>query len=298
DIMSEQKRKNREKIDRFIELKERLFDSRDAGIYNDETVALTTSLLDLNPELYTAWNLRRDVLIALHGQSLNVKIVNEELLYVTKKLRAKPKIYWLWNYRKWLLQVDPSVISWDQELALVDMLLEADGRNFHGWAYRRFVIQCMENVQKTSLVDSELAYTEKHVKRNLSNYSAWFNRSQLISRLSKQTQDRSALFSKELELIKKAVFMDPFDESPWNYYRWVLSNFDDAERPGIVQNEIDELEELLEEEPDAVWCMETLTQLYSTYQPNTCATRAVQLLQGLVEKDPLRANEYKDLLAQ
>jgi hypothetical protein len=34
----------------------------DQGIKNGETMATTTALLRLNPEAYTVWNIRREVL--------------------------------------------------------------------------------------------------------------------------------------------------------------------------------------------------------------------------------------------
>lgn len=50
-----------------------------------------------------------------------------------------PKSYSAWHHRKWVLGYGLS--SLEAELVLVEMLLDMDSRNFHGWAYRRFVAQ-------------------------------------------------------------------------------------------------------------------------------------------------------------
>jgi len=74
-------------------------------------------------------------------------------------------------------------------------MLSLDSRNFHGWGYRRTVIAALESngldqgkpgvtdVAGQSLVEEEFTYTTKMIETNLSNFSAWHNRSKLIPRL-------------------------------------------------------------------------------------------------------------------
>lgn len=74
---------------------------------------------------------------------------------------------------------------WQEELALVGMMLVKDRRNFHGWGYRRIVVAHLESpaLEGTSAVETEFAYTTKMINADLSNFSAWHNRSKLIPRL-------------------------------------------------------------------------------------------------------------------
>lgn len=78
-------------------------------------------------------------------------------------------------------------------MGLATKMLAKDSRNFHGWGYRRMVVAELESerlsVQTTdairprSMVRAEFDYTTRMINTNLSNFSAWHNRSKLIPRL-------------------------------------------------------------------------------------------------------------------
>lgn len=97
------------------------------------TFDLTSRALKLNPELYTAWNLRRRTLLALfdtlsvefrspHCSWMYLELMSagfvsalEERLarlladinLTTSILRSLPKVYWIWNHRLWCLSNIP-----------------------------------------------------------------------------------------------------------------------------------------------------------------------------------------------
>ena len=52
----------------------------------------------------------------------------------------------------------------------------------HGWEYRRYVIANIEKTKGVSLAKSEFDYTTTKTN-NISNFSAWHNRANLIPRL-------------------------------------------------------------------------------------------------------------------
>ena len=70
-------------------------------------------------------------------------------------------------------------------------MLSRDARNFHGWGYRRTIVEALESEalnpgkdpRERSMVKEEFDYTTRMIKSNLSNFSAWHARSQLIPRL-------------------------------------------------------------------------------------------------------------------
>ena len=165
----------------------------------------TAELLKKNPEYYTIWNHRRRIYINefndLEGlisrgelsKDDRVKqildIIQLDLQFLFPLLLKFPKCYWIWNHRLWLLEqsslllpVDEARTLWNEELGLVGKMLARDNRNFHGWGYRRMVVKNLESFGNESLAKQELDYTTKMISANLSNFSAWHNRSKLIIR--------------------------------------------------------------------------------------------------------------------
>lgn len=175
-----------------------------------------------------------------------------------------PKCYWLWNYRLWLLQeanerLDPSIARelWSQELKLVGKMLVKDSRNFHGWRYRRIVVDELESqhLQGKSMVESEFEYTTKviHGQDGLSNFSAWHRRSKLIPKLLNErgTDDagrrqflddgKTPLYTPrtemprltkypEFDIIISAMYTDafPYAQSVWFYYQFLMTTLTDS----------------------------------------------------------------------
>lgn len=141
------------------------------------------------------------------------ELLTNELELISVALKPNPKVYWLWNHRRWCLQnipegpiVDgqPSVqwrsAKWDDELAQVEKMLNRDPRNcqlvpsslpifltcslleVHAWNYRRYVLASMPMRRPER---DELAYTAQKVNASLSNFSAWHQRSKVHSLLWK-----------------------------------------------------------------------------------------------------------------
>lgn len=157
--------------------------------YDEVSLDLTTKALQLNPELYTAWNFRREVLSlgifpsscvpvlappsgikpshlarSLHASPTSssapeeiYELLLKDLMMTTMILKTLPKVYWIWNHRRWCLEQIPDGPraasraegvegskgevseeaeddtwrreAWERELKLVDKMLTADPRN-------------------------------------------------------------------------------------------------------------------------------------------------------------------------
>lgn len=119
-------------------------------------------------------------------------IIQLDLQFLFPLLLKFPKCYWIWNHRLWLLEQSTALLPapkarklWEEELGLVGKLLSRDSRNFHGWGYRRIVVESLESaaLQGQSMSRSEFEYTKKMIGTNLSNFSAWHNRTKLILRI-------------------------------------------------------------------------------------------------------------------
>ena len=182
--------------------------------YTREVLQLTSKLLTLNPEYYTIWNYRRlilrhqftlsDTLPSDNAESNDAydtasQLITTDLAFLIPLLRKFPKCYWIWNYRLWLLEEATRLLQesevcrlWNEELGLVGKMLSLDSRNFLGWGYRRTVIAALErsrlnpNATSQNMTEDEFKYTTRMIGSNLSNFSAWHNRSKLIPRLLKE----------------------------------------------------------------------------------------------------------------
>lgn len=182
--------------------------------FSIELLQQISKLLQTNPEYYTMWNHRRLILRHIFSHSVkedpnlapgekpavDVQAVNalisDDLDFLFPLLRKFPKCYWIWSYRLWILGeatrlLPPSEARayWQRELGLASKMLNLDNRNFHGWGYRRIAVEALESEKLSSegksgnLTEDEFAYTTKMIESNLSNFSAWHNRSKIIVKL-------------------------------------------------------------------------------------------------------------------
>lgn len=163
-----------------------------------------SDLLSRNPEYYTVWNFRRQVLRHQFSEAGTpaeedyskqiAELIKNDLMFLIPLLRSFPKCYWIWNYRIWLLdearRLLPLAMSrqfWQEELGLVGKMLTLDSRNFHGWGYRRLVVETLQQLgtpaEAASMTQKEFEYAKKMIGANLSNFSAWHYRTKLILRL-------------------------------------------------------------------------------------------------------------------
>lgn len=134
-------------------------------------------------------------------------------------LRSFPKCYWIWNYRLWLLDEAKRLLPlplarrlWQEELALVGKMLSLDSRNFHGWGYRRFVVETLETLPsegttRKTMAPEEFEYAKKMIGTNLSNFSAWHYRTKLIQRLldenSANDEERKRMLNDGLLIVSR-----------------------------------------------------------------------------------------------
>ncbi|EPQ29381.1 uncharacterized protein PFL1_03136 [Pseudozyma flocculosa PF-1] len=257
------------------------------------------------------------------------------------------------------LPEDPDLLArgfnkWKIEMKLVDKMLELDPRNFHGWTYRRYLtaqlaatflpsaavtaspppvadvesfpaslsrsdLPAEARQAQLELAQSELQYTLRKIEANISNFSAWHQRTKLLPPIwdakGWDEDQRRKARDQEYELVKQAMYTDPADQSVWIYHRWLVEQDPAA---SILVREIEAIEELLDLEPDSKWCMHTLAH-YKTLlidarkkaQDDEAASASAaqvddeekrlrdqvkQLLEKLIDVDPDRANRYRDLL--
>ncbi|KAI0295550.1 hypothetical protein BC826DRAFT_1008361 [Russula brevipes] len=208
--------------------------------------------------------------------------------------RGHPKVYWIWNHRRWCLENIPEN---------PDPADPQAWRNVLAWDYRRYVLTSTP-VRRPE--KAELAYTTKKIEANFSNFSAWHQRTKVLSSLWASGEvDRASSLQKEFELVQNAMFTLPEDQSAWLYHRWLIGSGDDK---AILEREIDVVQTLLDEQPDSKWCMESLVTykllLLKNHLPAGSRERVdttaqcLALLEQLEEADPMRRQRYRDIGAQ
>jgi len=216
-----------------------------------------------------------------------------ELKLSETALRSNPKSYPSWHHRKWVIgrltRLAPDAPTTrdalERELALCVKLLDMDDRNFHCWAYRRFIV---EHLGRS--VDDELAYTLEKIENNFSNYSAWHYRS---AHLSTEAAKKKETLDKEFELASNAFYTEPEDQSAWMYHRWLTSRareLDDAgERDAALRDALETCREISELEPECKWPL--LAQVMLCGESH----RDAETFNRLAALDPSRSGYYRDV---
>ncbi|KAL8789051.1 MAG: hypothetical protein Q9195_007017 [Heterodermia aff. obscurata] len=345
---NESRKKELRKIEEYRELVDQVNEEVRSGSLSFELLQKSSKLLQINPEYYTIWNYRRRILRTLfsvpHGDSQsgdtggtglenheNIEtLISDDLSFLLPLLRQYPKCYWIWNYRSWLLNESTRLLPtsasqklWYQELGLDSRMLSLDSRNFHGWGYRRNIVKALESkelglqTKSATMTEPEFHYTTKMIESNLSNFSAWHHRSKLIPRLlDERKADHDArlkMLDSELELIERALYTDPADQSLWFYHQNLMCTFDPLyagssmapdltkdERLHYLSNQIEGLLEMLDGAEDCKWIYQSLLQLCVVHKDNsgTWPNQKQEMpkwVEELRKLDPLRAGRWTDL---
>ncbi|CAK5279370.1 unnamed protein product, partial [Mycena citricolor] len=314
EALAAKKAKEQDKIKDYLALTDEILGKRDAGDLSREAFDLTTRILQMNPEFYTVWNYRRNILLGnIFPSSTPVQtndLLTEELSMTTVALKLHPKVYWIWNHRRWCLLNVPDgpndhvngwrQENWDKEMFVVNKMLDVDPRNFHAWSYRRHILANMPVARPDA---EELAYTTHKIESNFSNFSAWHHRTKLLTSLWASGElNRVETKEEEYELVHNAMYTDPSDQSVWIYHRWLVGTDEDVP---VLEREMSIIQELLDEQPDSKWCMESLVH-YKRMLLLRDASRDVEatkdecrhLLQELKTLDPARRKRYEEMEQQ
>ncbi|CAG9863361.1 unnamed protein product [Phyllotreta striolata] len=281
-------KEQQKKLDAYKHAMERVLSTRKKDSYDPKSLQISSGILQANPDVYTIWNYRKEVILMkvkesnddeLEGEEKLIDFLEDEIKLTEQCLPSNPKSYGTWHHRYWVLLHHPKP-NWNNEFSLCTKYLSKDDRNFHCWDYRRLL------VNKIGItLDHELRFSTERLNNNFSNYSSWHYR----STLRKLDSD---CVNHELELVKSAVFTDPIDSSAWFYLRWVLSN------PTIKKDTklelLEAFEQLEELEPDCKWVI--LGKCWLLEQGDL-KTR-LETYKKLVVLDPLRKGMYMDFIRQ
>lgn len=207
----------------YNSLSAQFMERKGRGDLSSESLALTEQLIRVNPDFYSVWNFRREILLSLHAEVGLTEIVpseklqseaaavlrDAELSLSNGGIKKNPKSYGAWHHRQWILnRIHMDVES---ELELCQQYLKADQRNFHCWNYRRYLV-ATGGVSN----ENELEFSTLKIEENFSNYSAFHHRSVYIRALDIPVVE---LIDQEMAIVESAIFTDPFDQSAFWYYQ-------------------------------------------------------------------------------
>ncbi|KAF2859429.1 protein prenylyltransferase [Piedraia hortae CBS 480.64] len=313
--------KERAQIEKYRSLEDSVRQRMRDKDFSHETYTLILALLGMNPEYYTVWNWRRILLGdyftkeagkngvlsegCTEGQKEISLLINEDLQSTLPLLKQTPKCYWIWNHRLWLLRTATEMLPsqmaaalWETELGLVGKMLSLDNRNFHGWGYRRLAVAELEKLRDTSMTESEWAYTTDMVKRDLSNFSAWHRRSELLPKVISDRGDdkRNEILEKEFEWVTTALWTDPADQSLWFYHSFLLDFVgpDKQEDHHFVKKELDNLREMKDEGEMSKYLFLALLQCCDL-QGHVEEDERREWITTLQKIDPLRKGRWDDM---
>lgn len=254
----EEEKKNEETLKKLKVIQDQILKIKSDPKYDEKTMAFLFKAGALMPDYPTLWSLVKQLAEQFLASSPaeSFEFLRKQITDISKIMLKNPKSYLLWYHRLWCIikaldiekekktPLSNSIIM--EELKLTDKFLKKDSRNFHVWNYRVELLTLISkyfNDSFSTFINDELEYCLKMVKENFSNFSAWHYRAKLIpiyfffNKIQWNTKAALDYFANDLEMIKRAIYTDPKDQSPWNYHLWIIDNFSPIYIENIIFDE-------------------------------------------------------------
>ena len=259
ELTEEEKAKNELQLKKLKAIQDQILKIRAQNKYDQKSMEFLLKSSVLMPDYPTLWSIRK-ILMEQYLPTLNddeaMEYLQKEIKSILPIMMKNPKSYLLWYHRVWSLvkcieieikkgvPLEKSVLI--GEIGLCNKFFLKDDRNFHCWNYRVKILSLISiYFQNTfqKFVEDELKFTIEKITMNFSNFSAWLYRSKLIPiyflqhNIKWNTKEALDFFKDDLDLIKKAIYTDPKDQSPWNYLSWIITNFSPMYIKNIILGE-------------------------------------------------------------
>lgn len=210
--------------------------------YSERTLALTLDVIDVNPANYTVWIFRRRVLQEL-GSDLH-----QELQFTADMAIQHPKNYQIWHHRR---EICSMLHDGSAEKDFCALAITEDSKNYHAWAHRQWAIKTF------ALWDGEIEFVDKMLLEDIRNNSAWNHRWFVHSNtLGFET---IAMRQQEIEYALDKIALAVHNESPWNYLRGLIRNYEAAFAAHIKEK----AHAILQTTGDCIFAAALLVDLYA-----------------------------------
>nr|XP_021550095.1 protein prenyltransferase alpha subunit repeat-containing protein 1 [Neomonachus schauinslandi] len=247
----------------YVHNKLLLYRTRKQWLNKDELIDVTCTLLLLNPDFTTAWNVRKELILS--GTLHPVKDLHLGKLALTKF----PKSPETWIHRRWVLQQliqetslpafvtkgNPAALPAERTQRLIreemEVCGEAAGRypsNYNAWSHRIWVLQHVAKLDVRILLD-ELSSTKHWASMHVSDHSGFHYRQFLLKSLISQTViDGSVLEQNPLR--SEPALVLPKDEAAASTEEARIN------LPRLLEEEVEFSTDLIDSYPghETLWC--------------------------------------------
>ena len=186
-------------------------------------LALTEEIiLFYNSAHFSVWAWRWECLLAL--EILNTAAGGAAEAALQRRVAtANPPNYQLWNLRRKFAMVRGAEHV-DDELQFCAACLTYDAKNYHAWAHRQAIIKVFAG-GKPGLWEQELAYTERLLREDIRNNSAWNQRYVVLQNICETGHlgTGKEIYDREVDFVVVKIEVAPHNEAAWGYLTALVS---------------------------------------------------------------------------
>jgi len=181
-------------------------------------------ILNYNSAHFSVWAWRWECLLSLAKLDTD-EGVTAEVELMRRVATDNPKNYQLWNHRrKFALHRGGDHAGHEMEFSAA--CLAFDQKNYHAWAHRQAILTAFGS-HVVSLWAEELAVTEKFLRQDLRNNSAWTQRFFILEKMPREKVllgTPQEVYDREVDFVIVKINLAPHNEAAWGYLRALLGS--------------------------------------------------------------------------
>ncbi|NWZ87994.1 PTAR1 protein, partial [Poecile atricapillus] len=281
----------------YVHNKLLLYRQRKQWLNKDELIDITCTLLLLNPDFTTAWNVRKELILS--GTLNPLKDLHLGKLALTKF----PKSPETWIHRRWVLQqliqenslpslatkgnLGAAPMERIHRLVQEEMNVcsEAAGRypsNYNAWSHRIWVLQHLAKLTVKVLLD-ELSSTKYWVSMHVSDHSGFHYRQFLLNSLIRRTMTDNNILLKNQMVNEQNTSLQKEEESAGT--EAACAEEQSLDLPRRLDEEMELCSELIDNYPghETLWCHSDESLSNSHHSPATGHMAQAMDVDGLNE---------------
>ncbi|NXB08883.1 PTAR1 protein, partial [Cnemophilus loriae] len=281
----------------YVHNKLLLYRQRKQWLNKDELIDITCTLLLLNPDFTTAWNVRKELILS--GTLNPLKDLHLGKLALTKF----PKSPETWIHRRWVLQqliqenslpslatkgnLGAAPVERIHRLVQEEMNVcsEAAGRypsNYNAWSHRIWVLQHLAKLTVKVLLD-ELSSTKYWVSMHVSDHSGFHYRQFLLNSLIRRTVSDNNVLVQNQMVNEQNPSLQKEEESAGT--EAACAEEQSVDLPRRLDEEMELCTELIDNYPghETLWCHSDETLSNSHHSPATSHMAQAMDVDGLSE---------------